>query len=917
MNGSVCTELAARIDPEKDVVEYQGKRVKLLPEKIYLMLNKPKNYLVTHRDDFQRKTVYDLLPDFHTHLFAIGRLDYRSEGLLLFTNDGDFAHKIIHPRFKLPKVYKVSVKGKITGLQVQKLQKGVEIDGKKTQPAIVFVKNRYPEKTVLRITIFETIFNALTGLEAETTAYSTGKVEPNFGIVEVKDERITKLSEMYQPKKTIYATIEYIDFVGLTADSSKSGVFSDSSLALVKTADALALVIRNFSDDVISQSFGNPQPLQDIESIDSELIISDLIIAEKRLEKIELSKKRGIKTPELQIEEKAIEKIIAHLNENLPLRSLELHEEEEKAIRGFQFISRKPLMIILNSDENNFGQNAELISEIEKNYKVIEFAGKFEMELGGLSAEEAKEFMEELNIKESARDRLTKFSYELLGYISFFTVGKDEVRAWTIKKGNTALEAAGKIHSDLARGFIRAECLWFAVFLLSILFLVALSAKSSVIFLDYQKLKSANLSFGEIIGLQFPTTNNLVGPFGAFFAFWFSYIFGKYFSLAVFLGTALLGIFHIFYISRKNLFLKIFSFWTLVFFGQQFAMIVSNKAAEQLPEVLTVGVIHLKISEFFTGIFGDTGTQIITIAIALTSVLMIFEVENIKKVIVAISVKLWRLFLSLFSRRKKTKVSKIKKETVKKEKVPVRKTKEETVPNIIDHVAEEDEEEPIYKPKIPKRKLSQNPEDMPDEPTRKYEKPDVESFLISAKSSKRNREEIEKNIKKISKILEQKLAEFSVDAEVINVNIGPIITQYEIKPAPGVKVSKFHSLVNDLALAIKAKSIRVQAPIPGRGLIGIEIPNINRDTIFLKDILLSEEMRSNDSVLAFALGKDISGNPVVADLAGMPHLLIAGATGSGKSVCVNTIINSLLFRTTPEEVRLVLIDPKRIELSEQ
>jgi len=130
-----------------------------------------------------------------------------------------------------------------------------------------------------------------------------------------------------------------------------------------------------------------------------------------------------------------------------------------------------------------------------------------------------------------------------------------------------------------------------------------------------------------------------------------------------------------------------------------------------------------------------------------------------------------------------------------------------------------------------------------------------------------------------------------------------------------VKVSKFHSLVNDLALAIKAKSIRVQAPIPGRGLIGIEIPNIKRDTIFLKDIMLSEEMRSTDSVLAFALGKDISGNSVIADLAGMPHLLIAGATGSGKSVCVNTIINSLLFRATPEEVRLVLIDPKRIELS--
>nr|MBC8386154.1 DUF87 domain-containing protein [Candidatus Cloacimonadota bacterium] len=135
------------------------------------------------------------------------------------------------------------------------------------------------------------------------------------------------------------------------------------------------------------------------------------------------------------------------------------------------------------------------------------------------------------------------------------------------------------------------------------------------------------------------------------------------------------------------------------------------------------------------------------------------------------------------------------------------------------------------------------------------------------------------------------------------------------KPAPGVKVNKFHALSDDLALAIKATSIRIQAPIPGRGLVGIEIPNIKRDTIFLKDILLSEEMKKHDSLLTFGLGKDISGRPVVADLAQMPHLLIAGATGSGKSVCVNSIICSLLFRTTPDELRLILIDPKRIELS--
>jgi len=211
--------------------------------------------------------------------------------------------------------------------------------------------------------------------------------------------------------------------------------------------------------------------------------------------------------------------------------------------------------------------------------------------------------------------------------------------------------------------------------------------------------------------------------------------------------------------------------------------------------------------------------------------------------------------------------------------------------------------------------LTQERSEVPDEPTRFYEKPDIESFLTSVKSDKRDREEIEENIKIVSKILERKLAEFSVEAEVINVNIGPIITQYEIKPAPGVKVSKFHTLADDLALAIKAKSIRVQAPIPGRGLVGIEIPNINRDTIFMKDVMLSEQMKSADSILTIALGKDISGNPVVADLNLMPHLLIAGATGSGKSVCVNTIINCLLFRTIPDEVRLVLIDPKRIELS--
>jgi len=183
------------------------------------------------------------------------------------------------------------------------------------------------------------------------------------------------------------------------------------------------------------------------------------------------------------------------------------------------------------------------------------------------------------------------------------------------------------------------------------------------------------------------------------------------------------------------------------------------------------------------------------------------------------------------------------------------------------------------------------------------------------KLSERERKEIENQIITTSQVLKSKLAEFGIEAEVKNVNIGPIITQYELEPAKGIKVSRFTSLADDLALAIKAKSIRVQAPIPGRGLIGIEIPNLARDMIYLKDLLLSEQMRQTTSKLAFGLGKDIAGKPIVADLAKMPHLLIAGATGSGKSVCINTIIMSLIMRTKPDELRLILIDPKRVELA--
>lgn len=304
-----------------------------------------------------------------------------------------------------------------------------------------------------------TIFNALTGLTASVDSFSSNKVEPNLGNVEVYDERITKLSDLYQPQKTIYANIEYIDFVGLT---DKEETLPVNLLAMAKTTDAIALVVRNFQNEILDETFGEAEPETDIQRINSELIFSDLVIVEKRLENIILAKKRGIDQQKLKLEEKVLLKIQKALTEEEPIRSIDLTTEEDKAIRGFQFLTKKPIFVILNSDENNFGNNEAILKKIEETFPAIEFAGNFEMELIDLSANEADEFMKDLGINYSARDRLTDFSYQILNYISFFTVGKDEVRAWTLTKGATALAAAARIHSDLARGFIRAECFSFA-----------------------------------------------------------------------------------------------------------------------------------------------------------------------------------------------------------------------------------------------------------------------------------------------------------------------------------------------------------------------------------------------------------------------------------------------------------------------
>jgi DNA segregation ATPase FtsK/SpoIIIE, S-DNA-T family len=466
------------------------------------------------------------------------------------------------------------------------------------------------------------------------------------------------------------------------------------------------------------------------------------------------------------------------------------------------------------------------------------------------------------------------------------------------------------------------------VLLVSILFLIAVMGDTTQLIFDYKILHETGLTFFRIIKLDFPPVSNPIGPFGVFFGYWLILIFGKFFSISLLLGTTMLSFLSIFFRQEKHPFQKTILFLIFAFFLNLDLFVINPNSQNY------AGIVPWTIFQFFQRIFHDVGTIIICSVIVITCLLFIFEVNNVIKFFAAFGkgilktisfIALWvfNIFrfigisiVKLFKKREpkevKPKPSKPKKEKKKKEK----KAKEGPFnPNIIDHAAHDENDQPLPKPPKIKRKLTQDKDQVPDEPTRVYEKPLIEEFLSSVQASKRDREEIEKNIKRVSRILMEKLAEFGVDAEVINVNIGPIITQYEIKPAPGVKVSKFHALSDDLALAIKATSIRIQAPIPGRGLVGIEIPNVSRDTIYLKDIMLSDEMKKMDGLLAIGLGKDISGKPVVADLAKMPHLLIAGATGSGKSVCVNSIICSLLFRTTPDEVRLVMIDPKRIELS--
>lgn len=299
-----------------------------------------------------------------------------------------------------------------------------------------------------------TVFTALTRLESEVPGRSSGRADPNVAVVKVLDERVERLSGMYSPRKTVYATVEFVDFAGLSEGAAREGTFASAALGMVKTMDALTLVVRNFTDDLL----GPATPLQDMHKVCDEIMLLDLIVAENRLERIRKGYSRGQRSEGVIREEKALHRVVEQLNRNQPIRDMPLSPEEARETRGFQFLTIRPLMVVLNSGEAGFGKNAPLMAEIGKSFRVVEFAGKIEMELSRLEEEEAELFMADMGIRETAYRRLTTLAYETLGYISFFTVGSDEVRAWNVRRGDSALDAAATIHSDLAKGFIRAEC---------------------------------------------------------------------------------------------------------------------------------------------------------------------------------------------------------------------------------------------------------------------------------------------------------------------------------------------------------------------------------------------------------------------------------------------------------------------------
>jgi len=299
-----------------------------------------------------------------------------------------------------------------------------------------------------------TIFNALTRGNQPTTM-SGGRFEVHTAVVDVPDPRVDRLSQLFHPEKTIYAKVTYSDIAGLEGGSSKSGI-SGALLNQLTQMDGFVHVVRCFNEAHVPHPSGSVNPLRDIIAMDSELLINDLIAVERKQERLAEERKKGAGRDRAQIEREItlFEKLAASLAKEEPLRMIALSLEEERLLSGFGFLTRKPVLVLLNLSE---GQQPAPVEYPYPQSTLVALQGKLEMDISQLPADEAEVFMAEYGITELGLLRVIHLSYELLGLQSFFTVGEDEVRAWTIRRGANAFEAAGEIHSDLQKGFIRAE----------------------------------------------------------------------------------------------------------------------------------------------------------------------------------------------------------------------------------------------------------------------------------------------------------------------------------------------------------------------------------------------------------------------------------------------------------------------------
>jgi GTP-binding protein YchF len=295
-----------------------------------------------------------------------------------------------------------------------------------------------------------TIFNALTRGNAPTTA-SAGRFEVHMAVVDVPDARVDRLSAMFKPRKTIYAKVTYTDIAGLEGGAAKAGI-SGQLLNQLTQMDGFLLVVRAFVDENVPHAAGSVDPKRDIEAMTSELLLNDLIAVERKLERLTEERKKGGTDKTINERQTALfGRLHQTLNASTPLRQLDLTADESRELASFGLLSRKPLLTVFNLSE---GQQSP---RVELDHPSVALMGKLEMEIAQLNPDDAAAFMKEYGIEELGLSKMIRLSYDLMRLQSFFTVGEDEVRAWTVERGATAVEAAGAIHTDLQHGFVRAE----------------------------------------------------------------------------------------------------------------------------------------------------------------------------------------------------------------------------------------------------------------------------------------------------------------------------------------------------------------------------------------------------------------------------------------------------------------------------